>query len=109
MHSITDCKAPTKCRNGGGPHRSESRNCLARPSLTGPGTKEQLEVIRQMIQREYHAVARAKAATLRSEVAVAAVESTKIEQTPQESDITATEVHMLEAPVNDESNIDDKL
>ncbi|KAI0996172.1 hypothetical protein K3495_g12005 [Podosphaera aphanis] len=64
MHSATECQAPTKCRNCGGPHRSESRNCQARPTRTGPVTKEQLPVIRQYRQREFAVVARAKAATV---------------------------------------------
>ncbi|CCU82619.1 EKA-like protein [Blumeria hordei DH14] len=32
MHSSSECKAHTKCRNCGGPHRSDSRDCLARLS-----------------------------------------------------------------------------
>ncbi|KHJ31079.1 putative eka-like protein [Erysiphe necator] len=40
MHLTTKCKAPTRCRNCGGPHKSENRNCLARPSRSGPATKE---------------------------------------------------------------------
>ncbi|KAI1002309.1 hypothetical protein K3495_g5893 [Podosphaera aphanis] len=64
MHSASECKAPVRCRNCGGPHRSDSRNCLARPTRTGPVTKEQLAVIRQYGQREFAAVARAKAATV---------------------------------------------
>lgn len=79
MHSSTECKAATRCRNCGGPHRSDSRDCLARPSRSGPVTKEQLITIRQASQREYHAVARARAATIRAEVAAAkAKENTNI-------------------------------
>ncbi|KAI1005294.1 hypothetical protein K3495_g2928 [Podosphaera aphanis] len=68
MHSERECEAPTRCRNSGGPHRSESRNCQARPEWTGPLTKEQLTTIRQHAQREYAAVARVKAAAERAEI-----------------------------------------
>ncbi|KAI0994153.1 hypothetical protein K3495_g14030 [Podosphaera aphanis] len=44
------------------PHRSDSRSCLARPTRSGPVTKEQLVTSRQASQREFAAVARAKAA-----------------------------------------------
>ncbi|KAI1005857.1 hypothetical protein K3495_g2362 [Podosphaera aphanis] len=69
MHSTAECKAHTKCRNCGGPHRSDSRSCLARPTRSGPVTKEQLITIRQASQREFAAVARAKAAVRRAEAA----------------------------------------
>ncbi|EPQ67534.1 hypothetical protein BGT96224_A21238 [Blumeria graminis f. sp. tritici 96224] len=60
--------APLKAR----PH--DSRSCPARPTRASPVTKEQLETIRQASQREYAAVARAKAALRR---AAAAVEQTE--------------------------------
>ncbi|KAI1000717.1 hypothetical protein K3495_g7480 [Podosphaera aphanis] len=69
MHSATECKTPLRCRNCGGPHRSDSRNCLVRPTRTGPVTKEQLATIRQYRQREYVAVDRAKAAVQKAEEA----------------------------------------
>ncbi|KAI0998720.1 hypothetical protein K3495_g9472 [Podosphaera aphanis] len=72
MHSATECQAPTKCRNCGGPHRSESRNYLARPTRIGPVTKKQLVMIRQYGQREFAAVARAKAAATKAEEAAKA-------------------------------------
>lgn len=49
--------------------------CLARPTRSGPINKEQLSTIRQMSQREFHAVARAKAAVKRAEVVLATQES----------------------------------
>ncbi|KAI0990733.1 hypothetical protein K3495_g17454, partial [Podosphaera aphanis] len=49
-----------------------SRSCLARPTRSGPVTKEQLITIRQASQREFAAVARAKAAVKRSEAAAIA-------------------------------------
>ncbi|POS82198.1 hypothetical protein EPUL_004820, partial [Erysiphe pulchra] len=56
------CMAATKCRNCGGPHRSDSRRCLARPTRSGAPTKEQMKIYRQAGDREYQAVLRAKAA-----------------------------------------------
>ena len=54
--------AATKCRNCGGPHRSDSRKCLARPTRSGAPTKEQLKTYRLAGEREYQALLRAKAA-----------------------------------------------
>ncbi|KHJ32658.1 putative eka-like protein [Erysiphe necator] len=48
--------------NCGGPHRSDSRRCLARPTRSGAPTKEQLKTYRQAGEREYQAIIRAKAA-----------------------------------------------
>ncbi|KAI1006775.1 hypothetical protein K3495_g1438 [Podosphaera aphanis] len=39
MHEEEVCKALTKCRNCGGPHRSDSKKCLARPNRLGAPTK----------------------------------------------------------------------
>ena len=72
MHTSAECRAHTKCRNCGGPHCSDSRSCLARPTRSGPVTKEQLVTIRQASQREFAAVARAKAAVRRAEAAAIA-------------------------------------
>ncbi|KAI0991904.1 hypothetical protein K3495_g16283, partial [Podosphaera aphanis] len=80
MHSTAECKAHTKCRNCGGPHRSDSRSCLARPTRSGPVTKEQLATIRQASQREFAAVARAKAAVRRAEAAASV--ATQMATTP---------------------------
>ncbi|KHJ35698.1 putative eka-like protein [Erysiphe necator] len=104
MHSINECKAPSKCRNCGGPHRSDSRNCLARPSRSGPASKDQLKTIRQMGQREYHAKARAEAAVIRAEVATTSVE--RLQSTDQnnlQAIIPSNEMAMSEAPT--EGNI----
>ncbi|KHJ33347.1 putative eka-like protein [Erysiphe necator] len=54
--------ASTKCRNCGGPHRSDSRRCLARPTRSGAPTKEQLKNYRQAGEREFQALLRAKVA-----------------------------------------------
>ncbi|KHJ34876.1 putative eka-like protein [Erysiphe necator] len=61
-HSEDLCIATTKCRNCGGPHRSDSRRCLARPTRSGAPTKEQMKAFRQAGEREFQAVLRAKAA-----------------------------------------------
>ncbi|KHJ35987.1 putative eka-like protein [Erysiphe necator] len=68
MHSEDLCMAPTKCKNCGGPHRSDSRKCLARPTRNGAPAKEQLKIIRQAGDREFQAVLRAKAAEERASV-----------------------------------------
>ena len=62
MHTEDLCMAPTKCKNCGGPHRSDSRRCLARPTRNGKPTKEQLKTFRKAGDREFQALARAKAA-----------------------------------------------
>ncbi|KHJ31097.1 putative eka-like protein [Erysiphe necator] len=61
-HNVDICKAATKCRNCGGPHRADSRRCLARPTRSGAPSKEQLKVYRQAGEREYQAVLRVRAA-----------------------------------------------
>ncbi|KHJ34807.1 putative eka-like protein [Erysiphe necator] len=76
MHPEEECKALTKCRNCGGPHRSDSRKCLARPTKAGKPTKEQLQVIRIAGQREFDAVNRARAAVDRAKAACISVSST---------------------------------
>ncbi|CCU81324.1 EKA-like protein [Blumeria hordei DH14] len=72
MHSTDECHAHTKCRNCGGPHRSDSRACLARPTKSGPVSREQLATIRMASQRDLVAVVRAKAAVRRAEAAAQA-------------------------------------
>ncbi|CCU82299.1 putative effector protein [Blumeria hordei DH14] len=61
MHSESECKALTRCRNCGGPHRSDSRACLARPNKSGP-----------IQQGEFAKVARFRAAGKRAEEAIMA-------------------------------------
>ncbi|CCU83035.1 putative effector related to avrK1 and avra10 (EKA) [Blumeria hordei DH14] len=41
MHLEAECKALTKCRNCGGPHRSDSRDCKVRPGKSGPVARAQ--------------------------------------------------------------------
>ncbi|KHJ34654.1 putative eka-like protein [Erysiphe necator] len=62
MHTQDNCKAATRCRNCGGPHRSDSRRCLARPTRLGAPTKEQLRAYRQAGDREFQATIRARVA-----------------------------------------------
>lgn len=61
-HTADECMAATKCRNYGGPHRADSRRCLARPTRSGAPSKEQMKAYRQAGEREYQAVQRARAA-----------------------------------------------
>ncbi|KAI0999532.1 hypothetical protein K3495_g8662 [Podosphaera aphanis] len=77
MHEEDACKSLTKCKNCGGPHRSDSKKCLARPNRLGAPTKEQMKIYRQAGDREYHATAKAKAAeerALRAEARALSVE-----------------------------------
>ncbi|KHJ30275.1 putative eka-like protein [Erysiphe necator] len=62
MHTQEVCMAATQCRNCGGPHRSDGRKCLARPTRHGAPTKEQVKVYRQAGDREFQAAVRARAA-----------------------------------------------
>ncbi len=84
MHAEDECKAPTRCRNCGGPHRSDSVKCLARPNRAGAPTKEQLKIYRQVGDREYQLLVRVKAA----ESKAAAAASTSIQDS---SSISTTE------------------
>ncbi|KHJ30362.1 putative eka-like protein [Erysiphe necator] len=61
-HSESVCMAASKCKNCVGPHRSDSRRCLARSTRSGAPTKEQMRSYRQAGDREYLAVHRARAA-----------------------------------------------
>ncbi|KHJ33245.1 putative eka-like protein [Erysiphe necator] len=94
------CKAPTKCRNCGGSHRSDSRYCLARPSRSGPATKDQLKTIKHLSQRQYHAEARAKAAIIRVEVAAINEETPSIYPKNNPDVISINEVDMSEASID---------
>ncbi|KHJ35727.1 putative eka-like protein [Erysiphe necator] len=76
-HSKDILMAATKCRNCGGPYCSDSRGCLALPTRLGAPTKEQLKTYRQIGEREFQAVLRARAA----EENVAANENGNIEIT----------------------------
>ncbi|KHJ34548.1 putative eka-like protein [Erysiphe necator] len=60
------CMVAIKCRNCGGPHRSDSRRCLVRPTRSGIPTKEQLKKYMQAGERKLKAVARAKKAELKA-------------------------------------------
>ncbi|KHJ30669.1 putative eka-like protein [Erysiphe necator] len=48
--------------NCGGPHRADSRRCLARPTRVSVPTKDQMKTYRQAGEREYQAVQRARVA-----------------------------------------------
>ena len=74
MHSETEWKAPTRCRNCGGPHRSESRYFKARPSKFGPVKKEQLAIIRKIEQKNHADFTPIRAA---AGIAIQAIHGTK--------------------------------
>ncbi|POS85461.1 hypothetical protein EPUL_002699 [Erysiphe pulchra] len=93
----------TKCKNCGGPHRSNSHKCLARSFRYGGPTKEQLKSFRVIGKHEYQAVARAKAAEQR---AIAVTESIVISSSqssePSSSDIQQTPI---EAPLGEQMRL----
>lgn len=78
--------ALTKCRNCGGPHRSDSYKCLARPTRSGPPTREQLKVFRKAGDREYQAIVRAKVAEDRAAEIQESVETPHVDQTQSTED-----------------------
>lgn len=86
MHCQESCRAPTKCRNCGGPHRSDSHRCLARPTRAGPPSKEQLKVYRQAGEREYQAFARARAAEERATAVTDQTPDIEADNTPTPPD-----------------------
>ncbi|KHJ31122.1 putative eka-like protein [Erysiphe necator] len=62
IHSEALCMTQTRCKNCGGPHRSDSKKCLARLTRFGLPSKEQLKTYREAGEREYQAILRANAA-----------------------------------------------
>ncbi|POS83693.1 hypothetical protein EPUL_005062, partial [Erysiphe pulchra] len=107
IHAQGDCKALTKCRNCGGPHRSDSYRCLARPTRSGNPTKEQLKVYRKAGDREYQAVVRAVAEE--SIAAIAEDSDGSIEKltNSQSSNISATNNETLNNTQNSNTSIVD--
>lgn len=88
--------AATKCRTCEGPHRSDSRRCLARPTRLGVPTKEQMKIFRQVGEREYQAVLRAKAA----EESATAAENINIDLTSsQESETEGSTNNIQASPI----------
>ena len=101
MHAENTCVAPTKCRNCGGPHRSDSRRCLARPTRSGAPTKEQLKTYRQAGEREFQALVRAKEAETRAVAAVGGNTSTEDVSLPTESSGAVPQTSPVEASTDD--------
>ena len=101
MHAENTCVAPTKCRNCGGPHRSDSRRCLARPTRSGAPTKEQLKTYRQAGEREFQALVRAKEAETRAVAAVGGNTSTEDVSLPNESSGSEPQASSVEASTDD--------
>ncbi|KHJ31883.1 putative eka-like protein [Erysiphe necator] len=105
-HTADIGMAATKCRNCGGPHRADSRRCLARPTRSGSPTKEQLKTYRQMGEREYNAVQRAKVA----EEKAASIERTEIDLTgSQASEVSMTVDNSQATPVEDTTTVASRL
>ncbi|KHJ34645.1 putative eka-like protein [Erysiphe necator] len=98
-HAVDSCMAATKCRNCGGPHRSDSRRCLARPIRSGAPTKEQLRIYRQAGDREYQAVLRARAAEEK------AANTTCIEIDPSNSQETEASDNIQATPVESQTGV----
>ena len=67
LYPEAEYKATTKCHNCGSPHRTDSRDSLARSTRSGPIIWEELGSIRQASQQEFAKVARAKAARRKAE------------------------------------------
>ncbi|KHJ30378.1 putative eka-like protein [Erysiphe necator] len=98
--------AATKCRNCSGPHRADSRRCLARPTRSDAPTKEQLKTYRQMGEREYNAVQRAKVA----EEKAASIDRTEIDLTDsQASEVSMTIDNSQATPVEDMTAVASRL
>ncbi|KHJ31385.1 putative eka-like protein [Erysiphe necator] len=97
MHSQSDCKAYTNCKNYRDPHRSDSYKRLSRPSRYGEPTEEQLKSFRIIGERQYQAVARAKAAEKRATaITDSIIISSSHSPKPSSSDIQQTPI---EAPL----------
>lgn len=77
MHQQDICMAPTKCRNCGGIHRSDSRRCLARPTRSSKPTNKQLKIYRQAGDRDNQAVLQANEAKARRATAESSDESSE--------------------------------
>ncbi|KHJ36125.1 putative eka-like protein [Erysiphe necator] len=78
MHTQDNCKAATRCRNCRGPHRSDSRRCLARPTRHGAPTKEQLRAYRQAGNREFQATIRARVAEEKASAMEVVIETPEV-------------------------------
>ena len=101
QHAEEECRALTKCRNCGGPHRSDSRSCLARPFRGGErpaGT--QLQMIRQGGQRAYSRALKDHEALLATTQPVAAVAPAVPAVAGNKPDGTATVPHPSPGPAD---------
>ncbi|CCU75374.1 EKA-like protein [Blumeria hordei DH14] len=81
MHAEAECKALTRCRNCGGPHRSDSRVCLARPTKNGPVNKDRLAWTRHIEQVSFAKMARVRAtAKMAEEEIIAAAKDVSVSE-----------------------------
>lgn len=91
--------AARRCRNCGGPHRSESRRFFASPTCLGVPTKEQITIYKKAGEREYQAVFRAREAEARSEAAKELIcEQINYQFTADESVIEEFQASPVEVP-----------
>lgn len=90
MHAQEDCKALTKYKDYGGPHRVESHKCLARSTRSGNPTREQLKVYRQAGHRDYQVVLRAITVEAKAAIAEDSYEFIEIPTNSKSSTISAT-------------------
>lgn len=107
MHTQDTCMAATRCRNCGGPHRSDSRKCLARPTRNSAPTKEQLKIYRQAGDREFQAAARVRAAEEKAsemEAIKQNMRGTGVTEATSEGDEAVVEI-ILESPEPDEVRV----
>ncbi|POS84361.1 hypothetical protein EPUL_004953 [Erysiphe pulchra] len=95
MHLQNDCKAFTKCKNCGGPHRSDSHKCLARSSRYGGPTKEQLKSFRIIGEAK---VAEQRATAVTESIVISSSQSSE----PSSSDIQQTP---FEAPLDEQMRL----
>ncbi|KAI1008088.1 hypothetical protein K3495_g138 [Podosphaera aphanis] len=91
IHTQDTRQAFTRYRDCGGPHRSDSHRCLARPTRSGSPTKEQLKNFLQAGNREYQTVVRAKAAEARASIAEEAANAENFSQNLDTANIETPE------------------
>ncbi|KHJ34673.1 putative eka-like protein [Erysiphe necator] len=99
IERVTSMRPNSIKLNCGGPHRSDSRKCLARPTRNGAPTKEQLKSIRLAGDRKFQAVLRAKAAEERASVLEGNSDEEPIQ--PEVVDMENTQASSVEDTVGD--------
>ncbi|KAI1007089.1 hypothetical protein K3495_g1121 [Podosphaera aphanis] len=103
MHVQDECKALTRCRTCGGPHRSDSVKCLARPNRAGAPTKESLKIYRQAGDREHQWLVCVKAAESKT---AAAVEAATASTSGQDYNCTCTTEDVQVPPAEEQAGVE---